>query len=54
MMKCLSASLSKFALVNSRELRRALVEASLTCVLVSSLLIPCTMAVRISLAESWR
>ena len=45
-------SLSKLALVNSRELSRALVAASLTLLLGSSFLMPWMMAVRIWLAFS--
>ncbi len=49
-----STSLSKLALVNSSELRSALVAASLTLLLGSSFLMPWMMAVRIWLALSWR
>lgn len=45
-------SLSKLALVNSSELSRALVAASLTLLLGSSFLMPWMMAVRIWLAFS--
>ena len=37
----------KFALVNSKELSRAVVAAKRTWLLVSDCLMPCTMAVRI-------
>lgn len=46
-------SLSKFALVNSKEFRSALVAASFTLLLGSSFLIPWMIAVRISLDLSW-
>lgn len=47
-----STSLSKLALVNSRELSSALVAASLTLLLGSSFLMPWMIAVRIWLALS--
>ena len=56
-MECLiveRTSLSKLARQNSSELNRALVAANLTWLLGSSFFMPCTMAVRMSLAFSSR